>query len=186
MNDVMVDIETLSTGTRAAIVSIGAVKFDLETGELGEEFYRRVDLVSYNVYPEFYIDLGTLKWWLQQADGPRLELVKPGTTINGALLDFGNWIDRVEDKVWANGSMFDNRILFDAYHVVGLDTPWHYRNDRDMRTLTDLTERLGVAWDPPEAEGTEHNALADAKNQARAVVAMYQAINAHVKQRVDV
>jgi hypothetical protein len=40
---VMLDLETLSSGPRAAILSIGAVRFDLEKLELGDELYVVLD-----------------------------------------------------------------------------------------------------------------------------------------------
>ncbi len=175
MNDVMVDIETLSTGTRAAIVSIGAVKFDIESGELGPEFYKRVRLKSaLNCGLQF--DADTIEWWLQQGDAARLELVKPGVSLITALQKFGEFVGEGDVLVWANGSMFDNRILFDAYELMGLQLPWHYRDDRDQRTLTDIARRLGVVPEPVEFEGEEHKALNDAKHQARQVVALFRAL----------
>ena len=38
MKDIMLDLETLSLDNNAVVVSIGAVKFDLATGETGETF----------------------------------------------------------------------------------------------------------------------------------------------------
>ena len=44
--NVMVDLETLGNGSESVIISIGAVEFDPETGELGREFYKVVDAQS--------------------------------------------------------------------------------------------------------------------------------------------
>ena len=38
MKHVMIDIETMGNMSHSAIVSVGAVRFDLETGEIGEKF----------------------------------------------------------------------------------------------------------------------------------------------------
>jgi DNA polymerase III epsilon subunit-like protein len=46
MIDVMLDLETMGNGPRAAIVAIGAVEFDPDTGTVGERFYRAVDLAT--------------------------------------------------------------------------------------------------------------------------------------------
>ena len=67
MLDIMLDLETMGTGTQAAIVAIGAVEFDLEKGILGEEFYRTVDLSS-SISCGGIIDADTVLWWMQQSE----------------------------------------------------------------------------------------------------------------------
>lgn len=52
MHNVMLDLETMGSGPRAAIVTIGAVFFDPMTGELGEEFEAAIDLRSSAKYGE--------------------------------------------------------------------------------------------------------------------------------------
>ncbi len=45
--DIMLDLETLGTTADAVILSIGAVKFNLETGKIDDEgFYRSVSVES--------------------------------------------------------------------------------------------------------------------------------------------
>ena len=46
MKHIMLDLETMSTASNAAIVAIGAVEFEPETGKLGREFYCNVSLAS--------------------------------------------------------------------------------------------------------------------------------------------
>ena len=79
--------------------------------------------------------------------------------------------------VWGNGSNFDNRILREAYDHLGMKCPWHYRDDRDMRTYTDMLLQLGVRtgkYAPDEHPLTPpdcvHDALADARFQAQVMV----------------
>ena len=42
----MLDLETMGTKSNSAIISIGAVEFDILTGKTGREFYRNVSLQS--------------------------------------------------------------------------------------------------------------------------------------------
>ena len=51
---------------------------------------------------------------------------------------------------------------------LGMSRLWHYRQDRDMRTIMDLIPRdiLKEIKDKYPREGTHHNALDDAKSQA--------------------
>ncbi len=44
--ELMIDIETVSTRPDAAIMAIGACKFAISSGEIGETFYCAVDLDS--------------------------------------------------------------------------------------------------------------------------------------------
>ena len=46
MQDVMLDLETMGNGPHAAIIAIGAVKFDTQAQEIGEKFYTVIDLES--------------------------------------------------------------------------------------------------------------------------------------------
>ena len=43
MSHVMIDLETLDTKPSTKILSLGAVIFDPENGELGETFYRKLN-----------------------------------------------------------------------------------------------------------------------------------------------
>lgn len=46
MNNLMIDLETMGKKPNAPIVSIGAVFFNPQSGELGPEFYAVVSLES--------------------------------------------------------------------------------------------------------------------------------------------
>lgn len=63
--DVMVDLETAGTGPDAAILAIGAVAFDRDTGRLGPTFYTTINLAS-AVATGGQIEPATFTWWLQQ------------------------------------------------------------------------------------------------------------------------
>jgi DNA polymerase III epsilon subunit-like protein len=66
----MVDIETLGTKPSSTILSIGAVFFDIETGELGERFYMNIDPKQ-----DRSIDPSTVMWWMVQSSEARNSLV---------------------------------------------------------------------------------------------------------------
>ncbi|EAZ1146628.1 3'-5' exoribonuclease, partial [Salmonella enterica] len=46
MNHLMVDLETMGNGPYAPVISIGAVFFDPNTGETGEDFSVNISLES--------------------------------------------------------------------------------------------------------------------------------------------
>ncbi|ELB2912193.1 3'-5' exoribonuclease [Vibrio parahaemolyticus] len=183
----MLDLETMGSGSKAAIVSIGAVFFDPLTGDTGAEFYLVVSLNSSAHYGE--LDPSTVIWWMQQSEEARAVFKDESkTTLKAALESFSNWInehcdlndkDKPEAVVWGNGATFDNVIMGNAYKATRLRQPWAFYNDRDVRTIVDLGRELrGV--DPKkdlELEGTAHNALDDAKFQVRYVSEIYKSLS---------
>jgi len=176
MNHVMIDLETLGTAQDAAIISVGACRFDVMTGEIGDTFYRRVDWDS--ALKTRSVTGSTIKWWLQQSKDAISEIVAPGLGYSEVLWSFSDWIRTTTpgaDRVWGNGSTFDISILENAFREKELPMPWHYWNTRDVRTIADLASHLINKHEIP-FEGTAHNALDDAKHQAKYVAAMYAAI----------
>lgn len=156
---VMIDIETLGLEVGASIISIGAVKFG--TDGIGEEFYRNVDLVSCEDLG-MHIDAETLEWWLHQSVEVQGQLTD-GVTITSALTDLSDFAGEGAE-VWANSPSFDCEMLEYAYDAVDMDVPWDYWNERDVRTVKNLPCAADV-----EMGGNEHDALDDARHQARIV-----------------
>lgn len=160
----MIDLETMSLESNAAIVAIGAVKFNLETFELGEKFYMPVDLAS-SVAAGGHIDPGTVLWWMQQPESARKAAYDPDRChIEDALGFFASWIRRGTDdaiNVWGNGAAFDNVVLTNAYKRSKMEVPWGYKGNCCYRTIKLLNPEV-----PLEEVGTEHHALDDAVTQA--------------------
>jgi hypothetical protein len=155
MKRVMVDIETLGLEPGAAIVSIGAVEFGPDG--LGDEFVGDIDLESCQD-AGLEIDASTVQWWLDQDDTAQ-EQLQGGETLATVLAGFNAWYD--SDEIWANSPSFDCEHLERAYEAVGLDEPWDFRDERCFRTLRALGVDARVSRD-----GTEHDALDDARYQA--------------------
>lgn len=165
--DVMVDLETLGNGPRAVILSVGAVFFG--DGQLGEEFYTRVDPESC-VRAGLVMDVDTVMWWMGQDSAARYALIGgDAPALKDVLGDFawfigarglGGVAERV--RVWGNGAAFDNTILASAYRATRAPQPWKFWNDRCYRTVKELNRHLPMT----KRTGTHHNALDDAKSQA--------------------
>jgi len=166
MDDVMLDLETMGNGPDAAIVAIGAVEFDLKSGEIGERFYAVIDLES-SVEFGGVMDAETVLWWLKQSDAARAEFSRGGAPIADVLCEFARWLrQRGEDvRVWGNGANFDNVILASAYRRMHMAPPWEYWNDRCYRTMKGLVPSIRR-----ERLGTKHNAADDAETQARHLI----------------
>ncbi|EGE7036210.1 exonuclease, partial [Escherichia coli] len=57
----MIDLETMGKNPDAPIISIGAIFFDPQTGDMGPEFSKTIDLETAGGV----IDRDTIKWWLK-------------------------------------------------------------------------------------------------------------------------
>lgn len=120
--EVMIDLETMGMGPDAAIISIGAVKFDLKEKRLGDEFYTVVDLES-SLAAGGTVTAGTILWWMGQEDAAREEFTAEdaglgAVNIRVALFNFHSFFhtfNPVDGGVWGNGAAFDNVVLANAY-----------------------------------------------------------------------
>lgn len=165
-HNIMIDIETLSTSTEAAVLSIGAVRFKVATGKIVDEFYEKITLESAMHYGK--VDPDTLRFWLKQEDSVRLELTS--TEKQGALhlpkcLDeLSNWFPNGNCNVWANSPSFDLVILETMMKRSKKICPWNFWEHRCFRTIKHIGEAMGIQYNSSHDEA--HNALEDAKVQA--------------------
>ncbi|EFD5052126.1 exodeoxyribonuclease VIII [Escherichia coli] len=171
----MIDLETMGTGPDAQIASIGAVFFDPQTGEMGPEFNKTIDMKTGGGT----VNISTIEWWLQQSSEARTAILTDKIPMDDALLQFREFIDENSGEffvqVWGNGSNFDNVILRRSYERQEIPCPWRYTNDRDVRTIVALG--LVMDFDARSVitfEGERHNALHDARYQAKYVSAIWQ------------
>ena len=163
----MIDLETLATTPNAAILTIGACKFDPKATDVDSTYYERIVLETQEEYGRV-INEDTLAWWSQQ--GPQIQEDA-----------FGEGDDRIDLKdamkklyafglgtsnVWSHGSIFDVVIIEDICRSFQQAVTWKFWEVRDTRTLFDLAD-VSV-----RIEG-KHNALTDAIAQAQAVQNSY-------------
>lgn len=166
MKNIMLDLETLSTSSNAAILSIGAVEFDDELG-ITNEFYQTIDLNSM-MSKGFDVDSNTIKWWLKQSDYARESLLKNNIPIAEALSKFKTWLGKDNLRMWGNGSDFDNVILENAFKKFKVESPWPYWSNRCFRTIKYSFPSLEKA--ESKKEKVKHNSLDDAKSQANYLI----------------
>ncbi len=171
----MIDLETMGKNPDAPIISIGAIFFDPQTGDMGPEFSKTIDLETAGGV----IDRDTIKWWLKQSREAQSAIMTDEIPLDDALLQLREFIDENSDEffvqVWGNGANFDNTILRSSYERQGIPCPWRYYNDRDVRTIVELGK--AIDFDARTAipfEGERHNALDDARYQAKYVSAIWQ------------
>jgi len=181
MKDIMIDIETLGNKGTSAVATIGAVEFG--AGFVTENtFYTRIDWIDALKYGT--MDASSMKWWMNQNDEARAEMTKDGAiSLKKGLRQLADWMPKPIDevRVWGNGSVFDIAILNYAFNQVQVKLPWHFRNVRDVRTVTDLT--YGHIDPKDYVDGTvAHNALSDAIYQANYLSDMLKKIEDALKK----
>ncbi|EPU5250440.1 3'-5' exoribonuclease domain-containing protein, partial [Escherichia coli] len=171
----MIDLETMGKNPDAPIISIGAIFFDPQTGDMGPEFSKTIDLDTAGGV----IDRDVIKWWLKQSREAQSAIMTDEIPLDDALLQLREFIDENSGEffvqVWGNGANFDNTILRRSYERQGIPCPWRYYNDRDVRTIVELGK--AIDFDARTAipfEGERHNALDDARYQAKYVSAIWQ------------
>ena len=171
----MIDLETMGKNPDAPIISIGAIFFDPQTGDVGPEFSKTIDLETAGGV----IDRDTIKWWLKQSREAQSAIMTDEIPLDDALLQLREFIDENSGEffvqVWGNGANFDNTILRRSYERQGITCPWRYYNDRDVRTIVELGK--AIDFDARTAipfEGERHNALDDARYQAKYVSVIWQ------------
>ena len=166
LKNVMIDLETMSVAKNAAIISIGAVEFDIEKKTLGEEFSQNITLSSC-VWLGMDRSAATLNWWaMDENKAARDALTKDAISIELAIARFCQWA-APEIIPWSNGATFDIVILENAIKLCNRIVPWKYYNESCYRTFKRLYPEIVIP-----RQGIKHNALHDAKHQARHLLAI--------------
>ena len=157
--NIVVDVETLSLESDAAIVSIAAVPFNPNvddvnifsvfevqmdgSGESLGEFYEVVNATSCALQG-MHIDMETVHWWSRQKPEAKAELLsRQPLNIGEAMNAFHNYLEGMKKAydadivVWAQGADFDFPKIRNAYNkcLNGVNRPWNYRDVRDARSI---------------------------------------------------
>lgn len=159
----MIDIETVSARSNAAILVVAAVKFS-RTSKFDPQncskFYMKVDLDDCLAHG-LHQDPDTMAWWGKQDPEIRKEAFE-GTRhpLITVLQEFSHWFGTAR-CVWSHGATFDIPIMENAYKTVGLESPWKYQNCRDTRTVFELAR----VYSKDLPSNNKHHALYDCYRQ---------------------
>lgn len=180
----VVDIETAAKGPDARIGSIGCVVVDVPRGEIVGEFYTRADHLNQT---DRTTDEDTLRFWGKQKAASPIAWEEMFNQALGrppllhALNELSDFLghqfggDRVQ--LMGNGPEFDNVILAHAYAQVGIPAPWDYGANQSLRTVA-WFGRMFLGMDPKYSlafEGAKHQALDDARHEARYLIEITRA-----------
>ncbi len=170
MKHIMIDAETLGTVADAAILSIGAVKFDLDSNAVDDNgFYASISIDS-NSEHKRRIQEDTLIWWLKQPADAQSVFHESKQTLGTALSELADWMDDPDCHVWSNGADFDLPMIAHAFTSLGMPVPWKFYNSHCFRTYKNLPGAKNIRL---PFTGTKHNALFDAVHQAKTVQAIH-------------
>jgi len=177
LSDLMIDLETLNTTPDAAILTIGAVRFDPFGEELVDQsmqsFYVKVDLDSCDGIGLTISD-DTLAWWGRQSADAQAEAFSDDNRvhINDAMSELHRFA-RGAKRVWSHGASFDTVICEHIFRKIQKAIPWDFWQVRCTRTLFDL----GMSANRPPV--LKHHALEDAWNQAVGVQNICRQLKSH-------
>ena len=166
-----IDLECLDTLPTAVITSIAVVFFDLKGNR--EQYAVNIDIESSMSYPELTIGADTLKWWFKQSKDSQNAMLDNPLALHSALTAVAHFIKEHRGNkftCWTHAT-FDAPILQYNCYVADVHIPIHFREHRDIRTLTWLNRNNFVKLAPPPSS-IAHNALHDALHQADYISAL--------------
>lgn len=177
LGHVMLALETMGTVSRSPILRIAAIEFDMVSGKTGRQFNGMINLQS-------CFDAGliaqpkTIAWWLEQNEQARfgaITAIRDGGNLSEVLDEFTLFLRNLghDFLLWGDSPRFDIALLHDAYHALGKEIPWNFRNERDVRTLTGFAPEIKAN---AEFHGDPHNLIDDCLHQIRCCVKTWNKI----------
>lgn len=158
----MLDLETWGTAPGSMIRSVGAVFFDPETGELGDEFYANVSEKSCKKL-KLVQDESTIAFWAKPANAlANKQLSENQMDIVDVADRFEAFFRKGGKFVWSQGGNFDDPMWSWVYRKLGRESPWKFYDSRCTRTAYSVAQFSPFSI---KREGTYHNALDDCKHQ---------------------
>ncbi len=161
----MLDFETLGNTPDAAVISLGAVIFNREKF-LDEKLW--LFNLDGQLKGRRSASADTITWWMGQEAKAKSVFERAGR--EGVLLrdfvpDFVDFLNSKDVRVWGNDLGFDVGIIEHILIQQGRNAmPWKFWNRRCYRTM-----KACFGIDRP-FEGTKHDALDDAKHQAKCLI----------------
>lgn len=162
MRHFMLDIETLSQHSDAAVFEVGIIEFDRDSNI--QDYQRR----CWTIEPTTgHIEPATIAWWMRQERIPDLQgsnELDAARNIHAFLSEITSYPDV---RLWAKGPSFDCVILTNFLRRHGFEMPISFRDWRDVRTLMEVADWPELPSVP--AGFVAHNTLDDCAEQIVAV-----------------
>lgn len=166
-DNIMIDLETLGLTADSVILSVGAVKFNMDDGMDDAAFYAVCSISSQS---RRHVNGDTLAWWMSQNESAKNIFTDPAKQpLEKVLLDLKQFVDRDDYLLWSNGADFDIPMVAHAMRMYEIAPLVKFYNHRCFRTYKNEYK----SCPQPPFEGTKHNALMDAIHQARWLQAIH-------------
>lgn len=182
---VMTDTETLSTANNALLLSIGACRFDIETGQTYDHFKCVLDRSTVEGMG-LDISADTQAFWNKQSkEAQDLVFNNPNQIdYKTGMHDYANWLIAMRCKseskkmqLWANDPDFDYVKLAHSMSVNNILPPWQYWEHKSCRTMEFIGEKFGIDRRSHfHRNGIHHDALDDAIYQVQYVSGIWNMI----------
>lgn len=171
MNNIMIDIETVSTKMNSAVIQVAMLRFDWE-GNISDEITLELALDE-QIHKGLDINSGTLSWWLDTNPDHLKHLLNNGQNVDSILNIIKKYIT-FEDYLWCHAT-FDIPVLNNLFSTYNCKIPWAFKKVRDIRTLVDLAnlDLTQYNWDQEKT----HDALDDCRFQVKYCCDAYRMLN---------
>ncbi len=168
MKDIMIDIETLSTASDAAVIAIGMCQFDEHT--ISNDMTILID----PALTPGHRSESTLQFWSEQDPAVFADMMAGELTPWEGMAIFTDTIQQWADpetRYWANSPSFDFIILKHLHQTLfpGDDFPMPFWKEMDFRTLRGLADVKNIGYMTAYEDHQKHDCLSDAICQAKAV-----------------
>lgn len=172
MNSVVINLQTYGIDPGCAILSIGAVQFDIKTGQTGAQFYKGINLDK-SVMAGFRLEEKTIDWWRSQGTDAYMLAHAGRNSPTDVLMEFNNWLKKTfgEEPFYAysNSARFGLGILHSAYQICGVEYPINSFYERDFRTLYSINDWTRKARMETPFEGMRHHPLNDCLHHIKVI-----------------
>lgn len=161
--DFCIDLESLNTNRlHPCIIQCGVVASLTNTLQLEpvEQLDTRIVLVEqyFPRYPMYLVATDTHNWWKHEDRRWLLDWIRGNvdsvdisrrqflTSLAASMIGTVKQAQKIADslgsklvtKVWANSPTFDLTMLESEYSSIGMEVPWSYREEMDIRTIRSL------------------------------------------------
>ena len=144
----MVDVETLSISSEAAILSLAAIQFEPEDTRSFDEFRNSAFFVKFKAKDQITrlgrtMTKSSVEWWGKQCDLVRKQSFIPAAhdvLIEDGFEKFRAWANSFPEKdtyVWARGNL-DQLVIDSAEERMGIKPVFFFNRWRDVRTAVDF------------------------------------------------
>lgn len=174
---VVIDLETLATSPDAVVISIG-VAWGKDTAFCGAQW--NLEGVS-QLLKGRKADQSTMDWWAKQPPATQKLAVENPVSVEKALQDLSELLCNLQTEsgnyfaIWGNAPSFDLSILASLYRQYGMEVPWKYWQERDLRTFGACVGADYKSWESPASSQVRipHCAKHDATHELEFILAHY-------------